>query len=183
MIVTPFAQILASLRNVRNNYMRLTNLSGIRGREYRRSSTTYSPAAQIIQHNQQTHPLSQSHRTSTSSINPTILSNLASTTTGQIQQQQTTPITTTTPAILSSNNNSSVVKEQPTSANQQINQPPILTNQMSTSSCTSQQSTNDQTINWNLVSQQSNANTTTSGSVAEKMAIDTLEGKFAIKNR
>ncbi|XP_015786291.1 cAMP-specific 3',5'-cyclic phosphodiesterase isoform X3 [Tetranychus urticae] len=43
-IVTPFAQILASLRNVRNNYIYLTNvpISASRPRESRRSSTSNS---------------------------------------------------------------------------------------------------------------------------------------------
>lgn len=172
MIVTPFAQILASLRNVRSNYMRLTNLTGLKGREYqRRSSTTFSPAAQIS--HQQTHPLSQPHRTSTSSIAPCILANTATTTN---QGQQTTPITT--PANLSSNNtistsSTSMIREQqPLMSNQQISQTtPILTNQISTSS--QQSSSNDQTINWNLISLQSNSNANCT--MVEKMAIETLE--------
>jgi hypothetical protein len=164
-IVTPFAQILASLRNVRNNYMRLTNLSGLKGKEHRRSSTTYSPVAQIVAH--QTHPLSQPHRTSTTSINPTILTT-TSISTGQAQQQQTTPTTLISANQISNiSTSSSSIKEQPMMSNQQLSQQtPILTNQASTSS----QQSNDQNINWNLISLQSN-----NPAMVEKMAFETLE--------
>ena len=147
--------------------MRLTNLTGLRGREYRRSSTTYSPAtAQIVAHHQSTHPLSQPHRTSTSSVSANIFANTA-TTTGQ----QTTP-TANAPAIQTSSTTSSSSKEQPLVSNySQISQTPILTNQASISS---QQSTvGDQTINWNLISLQSNSNANCT--LAEKMALETLE--------
>lgn len=161
------------MRNVRANYIRLTNLTGLKGREYRRSSTTYSPSAQIVAHHQQNHPLSQTHRTSTTtSINPTILTSSAVVTTTD-QQTINEPIATT-PAILSTST-SSITKEQPIMSNQPFvstnQQTPILTNQASISSQQSQ--SNDQTINWNLISLQSNSNANCS--LMEKMAIETLE--------
>lgn len=59
-------------------------------------------------------------------------------------------------------------------SNQQIiaanQQTPILSNQ---ASVTSQQSSSDQTINWNLISLQQQSNN--ANSLVEKMAIDTLE--------
>ena len=48
-IVTPFAQILASLRNVRNNYIYITNLPvPINRKECRRSSGSFASPQQIL---------------------------------------------------------------------------------------------------------------------------------------